>query len=103
MIPVDRAGETTTELITPKGKLVYRHRISEESIRSGTTRPQLIKHPIREPENYKIYEYIVEHSEFVPHFEAFYKRAEELGDLGYLVPTLNRVPFQSLLIDAIGE
>ncbi|MFH1028397.1 MAG: hypothetical protein V1791_10385 [Pseudomonadota bacterium] len=33
IIPVDRAGEITTELITPFGKLVYQHRILDESIR----------------------------------------------------------------------
>lgn len=103
MVPVDRAGETTTELITPLGKLVYKHRVLEESIRSGTTRPQLIERPIRGPDDYKIYEYIIEHSEFVSRFEAFSRREGELECLGYLVPLLNRVPFQSLLIDAIGE
>jgi hypothetical protein len=103
MIPVQQPGETITELITPKGRLAFRHRITEESIRSGTTRPQLIEHPIREPEDYLIYQAMIENSEFVPHFESFYKRSEELNGIGFLVPTLNRVPFQSLLIDAIGE
>lgn len=103
MIPVDRAGETTTELITPAGKLIYKHRCLEESIRSGTTRPQLTVRPVRQPEDYRIYEYIIEHSEFVPRFEAFYDREAGLDGFGYLVPMLNRVPFQSLLIDVVGE
>jgi len=102
-IPIDRAGETITEMITPSGKLVCKHRLLEDSIRSGTTRPQLVKRPIRDPDDFQIYIYMIEHSEFVPHFEAFYKRTEELGDFGYVVPILNRLPFQSLLIDAIGE
>ena len=102
-IPVDKAGDTTTELITPVGKLFYKHRLLEESIRSGTTRPQLTVRPVREPEDYRIYEYIIEHSEFVPRFEAFYEREVGLDGFGYLVPMLNRVPFQSLLIDVIGE
>jgi hypothetical protein len=63
----------------------------------------MISHPIRTPEDYHIYEYIIEHSEFVPNFDAFFKRVGELENLGYLVPLLNRVPFQSLLIEAIGE
>jgi hypothetical protein len=102
-IPVNRVGETTTELITPVGKLVYPHSVLEESIRSGTTRPQLIERPVRRLEDYPVYEYILEHSEFVPRFEAFFRRADELDGAGYLVPMLNRVPFQSLLIDAVGE
>ena len=103
IIPVDRIGETITELITPRGTLVCTHRMIEGSLISGTTRPQLIKHPITDPDDFKIYEYIIEHSEFVPNFEEFYKKAEELGGTGFLVPTLNRVPFQSVLIDAMGE
>jgi Uroporphyrinogen decarboxylase (URO-D) len=102
-IPVDRAGETITELITPSGKLVCKHRFLEESIRSGTTRPQLVERPVRSPDDFQVYAYMIEHSEFVPHFDAFFKRAEELDGIGYLVPVLNRLPFQSLLIDAIGE
>jgi hypothetical protein len=102
-VPVDRAGETITELITPVGKLVCKHRFLEESIRSGTTRPQLVERPIRSPQDYLTYEYMLEHSEFVPRFEEFFKREAQLDDQGYLVPMLNRLPFQSLLIDAIGE
>jgi len=103
IIPVDRAGQITTELITPVGKLVYQHRILDESLRSGITRPQLVVRPIRNLEDYRIYEYILEHAEFVSRFEAFFQRESELDGFGYLVPMLNRVPFQSLLIDAIGE
>ena len=102
-VPIDHAGETKTEMITPVGKLVFRHRILEESIRSGTTRPQMIEHPIRTPDDFRIYEYIIEHSEFVPYFDIFIRRANGLDNLGYLVPLLNRVPFQSLLIEAVGE
>jgi hypothetical protein len=103
MIPVDRAGDTITELITPVGKLYLQHSLLEESVRSGATRPQLTVRPVREPEDYRVYEFIVEHAEFVPRFEAFYEREAELDGFGYLVPMLNRVPFQSLLIDVIGE
>jgi hypothetical protein len=52
--------------------------------------------------DYRIYEYIIEHSEFVPRFEAFYDREAELD--GFVPGThANRVPFQSLLIDVVGE
>jgi hypothetical protein len=103
IVPVDHASETTTEMITPVGKLVFKHRILEESIRTGTTRPQMIEHPIRTPDDFHIYEYIIEHSEFVPYFDAYLNRSKELNGSGFLVPMLNRVPFQSLLIEAIGE
>lgn len=103
LVPVDQIGEIATELITPRGKLACSHRVVQGSINAGTTRPQMIKHPISDPNDFKIFEYILEHSEFVPNFQGFYRRAAELGGSGFLVPTLNRVPFQSVLIDAIGE
>jgi len=102
-IPIDKAGVTTTELITPVGKLSFQHRLLEESISTGTTRPQMISHPIKDLDDYKTYEYIIEHAEFVPRFDAFAHREAEVGDHGYLVPIIERIPFQHLLIDAIGE
>jgi hypothetical protein len=103
LLPADRPGETTTELVTPAGKLVLKHRLLEESLCAGTTRPQLVERPVRSPEDYEICAYILEHAEFVPRFEEFHQREQELAGLGYLVPALNRVPFQSLLIDVLGE
>ena len=103
IIPTNQTGETTTELITPNGKLECVHRVMESSLRNGTSRPQLVKPPVSEPDDFKVYEYIIEHSEFVPRYEEFNKKVEELGGDGFLVPSLNRVPFQSLLIDVMGE
>jgi hypothetical protein len=103
LLPADRPGEMTTELVTPVGRLVYQHRLTDESLRAGTTRPQLVARPVRSPEDVKIYAYLLEHAEFVPRFDEFRRREKELAGLGYLVPTLNRVPFQSLLIDVLGE
>lgn len=103
MIPVDKAGLTTTELMTPVGKLVYQHKMLQESVISGTTRPQMTSRPIKEAADYRTYEYIIEHSEFIPRYIPFFKRETQVGENGYLVPIVERIPFQHLLIDAIGE
>jgi len=103
LLPVDRLGEMTTDLVTPAGRLVYKHNLLDESLSAGITRPQLVERPVRSPEDYEIYAYILEHSEFVPRFKEFLQREGELAGLGYLVPALNRVPFHSLLIDVLGE
>jgi hypothetical protein len=103
LLPVDQPGELTTELISPVGKLFIKHNLLEESLAAGTTRPQLVERPVRSLEDYKVYAYVLEHSEFIPHFDEFHQREQELVGFGYLVPSLNRVPFQSLLIDVIGE
>ena len=102
-LPVDQAREMTVEMRTPIGSLVSIHAVTEDSLKYGVTRPHVLKHPVADLDDFKIYEYIIEHSDFVPHFDQFFLRVEELGGSGFLVPTLNRVPFQSLLIDVMGE
>jgi hypothetical protein len=103
MIPTDRAGVTTTELITPVGKLALQHKMLIESVISGTTRPQIVTRPLRTEDDYRVYEYLIEHMEIRPRFQAFLQREAELDSFGYLVPMITRMPFQTLLIDAIGE
>ena len=103
LLPVDQPGEMTTELISPAGRLILKHNLLEASLSAGISRPQLIERPVRGPEDYATYAYILEHAQFVPRFEEFQARERELAGLGYLVPALNRVPFQSLLIDVLGE
>jgi hypothetical protein len=103
MIPAERAGVTDIEMITSVGRLVFQQRLLPESLASGASRPLLTIHPLRGPEDFRTYEFILEHSEFVPRFEAYFQRQAQLGEFGYLVPMLNRVPFQGLLLDALGE
>jgi hypothetical protein len=103
MVPTDKAGVTTTELRTAAGKLSLRHAMLEESVMSGTTRPQMVSRPIREEADYRIYEDIIERAEYVPRYDQFAGQEAQLGENGYLVPIVERIPFQHLLIDALGE
>lgn len=103
MVPTDRAGVTTTELIMPAGRLTVQHEISIESVISGTTRSHIITRPIRSEEDYRVYEYLIEHMEVRPRFQVFMQREEALNGFGFLVPMITRMPFQCLLYDAIGE
>ena len=103
MIPVDRAGVTQTDFITPVGKLSFQHKMLQESVITGTTRPQMISRPIKEEADYRTYEYIIEQGEYIPRYDQFFRQEAQLGENGYLVPIIERIPFQHLLIDAIGE
>lgn len=103
LVPVDQPGTVTTELITPVGKLICEHRITEETRRSGTNRPEMVTHPLRSPADGRVYEFILEKAELIPQFKEFCVAEAGLGENGYLVPLLNRTPLQSLLTDAFGE
>ena len=77
--------------------------MNEEMVSAGVTSPLVKKHPISASEDYVVYEGILECAEFVPQFERFSSEEDELGEDGWLIPLLNRMPFQNLLLDAVGE
>jgi len=103
MIPTDRPGTTDIEMITPVGKLKFQQRLLPQSLTSGASRPLMTIHPLRCLDDFRTYEFILEHSQFIPRYEAYFQRQAQLGEFGYLVPMLNRLPFQGLLLDALGE
>jgi len=103
MIPSDRPGVTDIEISTPVGKLSYRQQLLVESLESGAWRPLTVAHPIREEEDFRTCEYVLEHSEFVPRYAGYFERDAGIGEGGFLVPMLNRTPFQCLLLDGLGE
>jgi len=101
LIPEDRAGVTLTEFITSIGKLNLQHQVLGEMISAGVV-PHLKEHLIKEEANYRTVEYILEHAEYVPLFERAHEEEVRLGDIGFLVPALPRIPFQQMLIEYLG-
>jgi hypothetical protein len=102
MIPDEKIGVTETDFITPVGRLTVHHEMLPEMIVSGT-RPYYKRQPVREEADYRIFEYIIEHAEFVPRYDEFFREEARLGEHAYLVPNIERIPFQSLLLDVVGE
>ncbi len=103
MAPSDRPGTTDIEIITPVGRLESRQKLLVESLESGAWRPMTVIHPIRDASDYHTCEYLLEHCEFVPRYSGYFQRENAIGEGGFLVPMLNRSPFQCLLLDGLGE
>jgi len=57
---------------------------------------------IKEPQDYKIRQWIVEHTELVPKYEEFEQTEEMVGDYGITVITGSRTPAMSINIDWAG-
>jgi uroporphyrinogen-III decarboxylase len=98
----EEPGLTEIELITPVGKLRAQHELLPENILSGTE-PYLKEHLIKEEEDYRTLEYILEKQEYVPHYEKVAQEQARLGGIGYVVPMTPRVPFQQVLLEYLGE
>lgn len=102
IVPTDRAGETITEIITPRGRLLLQHKLLPDSVLFGTD-PYLKRHLIQDDDDLHILEYILEKAEYVPLYEKIYEDEALVGENGFVVPLLYRIPFQQVLLEYLGE
>jgi uroporphyrinogen-III decarboxylase len=61
------------------------------------------QHPVKGPEDFLALEYIFEHAEFIPEYSQVEDIQAHLGEIGFVAPMLNRIPFQQLTLDHVGE
>ena len=102
LVQRDRPGSTTFELATPVGTVRLTQSVLPEAVKWGET-CYLAEPPIKEPEDFTTMVWIYEHLEYVPRFDRVRAMEAEIGDYGYAVPRLDRIPFQEVLIDLLGE
>lgn len=60
------------------------------------------KHYIASPDDYRVMQYIVEHTRFQRNEAALRRRVDELGGDGVVLGRLDRSPFQKLLMELAG-
>ncbi len=102
LVPTDRAGTTLTELVTPVGRLTLTHMLLEEGVYNGTD-PYMKEHLVKDAADLRVVEYILERAEFVPAFEKIKAEEAQVGGDGLVVPLLQRIPFQQILLEYLGE
>ena len=102
VVPTDRAGETITELITPRGRLSLRAKLLPENVRTGTD-PYLAQHLLQQDDDFSILEYILDRAEVVPQYQKIRDDEAQVGEHGLVVPLLYRIPFQQVLLEYLGE
>jgi len=76
--------------------------LAEEMIPTAVD-PYLAEHLIKDEDDIKVAEYILDRVEFVPLFDQFHAEDAKLGDNGFLAPWTQRVPFQQILLEYFGE
>ncbi len=99
----DKAGSTIIEYIAPVGKVRLKYDVAESTIAFGGIEPYLTDHLIKEDADYRTAEYIIEHAEVVPQFNKIIEDEQDLGDNGFVVPFIHRIPFQQALLEYLGE
>jgi hypothetical protein len=102
LVDTSRPGLTTIELRTPVGAVRVGQQVLAEAVFWGET-AYLYEHPIKELADFETVHWIIDHAEPVPRFDDVYATAAALGGDGFVVPRLDRIPFQEVLIDQLGE
>jgi hypothetical protein len=74
---------------------------------NSVSRPRLIEwqqeYWIKEPRDYEVWQWIAEHSEVVPCYDAFAAAEEIVGDLGVAYVDGGRTPAMEIQVDLAGE
>jgi hypothetical protein len=94
-------GVARQRFITPYGEVTFGRILSEKV--SGTTDQGLpLEHPIHSVDDYKVLEYIAEHTFYDPCYDEYLKYEAAVGDEGYPMVSCGDVPFHSFLLHLAG-
>lgn len=94
-------GETVTEYITPVGTVSTKSRESEELRRAGIGSME-VEHLIKRPEDYDVVHYLVEHTEYVPAYEAYLAYEREIGEDGVPMVSAGHDPMHRIMREIAG-
>jgi hypothetical protein len=95
-------AEIITRYVTPVGTVSTRFQRSETLERGGINTRGQREHMIVGPDDYLVVEYIVQHTEVVPTYDAYLAYEAEIGDDGLPLVSLGVDPMYSILREYIG-
>ncbi|MBN1686152.1 MAG: hypothetical protein JW852_05830 [Spirochaetales bacterium] len=102
LVPREVPGRTEIMYESPAGTLVSIYRTTQE-ILDWYSQPYLEKHVLSTDDDYAVINWILDKGEPVADFESFSRLESEIGDNGMTMGMIERIPFQRLLLDFMGE
>jgi len=94
-------GVIRTRYITPYGE-VSCGRILSGELEGRTDQGLPLEHPIRKAEDYRVWEYIAEHTQYDPCYEEYLAYEAEVGDDGFPMVGCGDCPFHHFLLQLVG-
>jgi len=98
----DGGVKTITEYITPKGTVDHTTNTSDEFAGLGIEGYIREKTPLKKPEDYDIWEYIVENTVYIPTYEEYKVYDKEVGESGLPMVATGDCPFHTWLLNLVG-
>ena len=102
IVPLDEPGQTTVRFRTPQGDATMVYTTNQELL-DGFAAPYLTQHIVSRESDFAVVKWILQHLEIVADYQSYIDREDEIGENGFTVGLLRRVPFQTLLLDILGE
>lgn len=94
-------GVVRKRFITPYGEVTY-GLILTPDLEGRTDQGLPLEHPIRGAEDYRIWEYIAEHTHYDPCYEEYLAYEKAVGDEGYPMVNAGDCPFHYFLLHLCG-
>ena len=102
LVPLSEPGKTIVSFHTPAGTARIGYKTTPELLAAAAT-PYMEEHIFKEEQDYTVLSWIAEHCEVVDNYGAFTSLEEEIGEQGFVIGMIGRVPFQEILLDYMGE
>lgn len=102
-VPRDSPGETEIIFSTPKGRVDISYTVSRSMVALGGVEPYLNRHLIKHEADFATAEYILDRAEIVPLFDRLANDRAKVGNNGFVVSRVHRIPFQQVLLEYMGE
>lgn len=94
-------GALRQTFITPYGEVTY-GQIMSEYVGGRAESGLPLEHPIKSREDYKIWEYVTEHTYYDPTYEEYVAYEQKVGDEGYPMVSAGDCPFHHIQLRLVG-
>ncbi len=101
-VPIENPGDTRIFFKTPAGTAHLRYRTTETTIREAEL-PYLVDPILKDDDAFNVVKWILDHAEPVATFDGFKRVEKRVGENGFTIPVVGRIPFQQILLDYMGE
>ena len=94
-------GVTRQRFITPVGQVTY-GRILTGELEGRTDQGLPLEHPIQKLEDYRVWEYVAEHTYYDPCYDEYVAYEKQVGDDGFPMVSCGDCPFHYFLLNLCG-
>ncbi len=97
----NEAGALRQTFITPYGEVTY-GQITSEYMEGRSESGLPLEHPIKNREDYKVWEYVAEHTYYEPTYDEYLEYEQSVGEHGYPMVSCGDAPFHQIQMRLVG-